>query len=146
MSGILNFSDDIRAEVGLIQGVSPTKPRGWLTGWLSGGTTGTALPRRPSSDSSTELPEVTDGKNFRDLWIEFLLNEAQKDEAANNSATQQMNRANLLSTTPTISLSDFSENLSISTNTTTTTSTTTTTTNGAHGNTNNVATNTAPKV
>jgi len=78
MSRILNFSDEVRSDLGLTPG-SPTKQTGWFSGWLSGNTAATT----PSS-SSTGV-STSDNKNFSDLWIEFLLTEAQKASEENSS-------------------------------------------------------------
>jgi len=80
MAGMLNFSEENRMKVGLIAPNNVTVKKGWL-GWLASPISSqqqVQIPRRASLTSSTGGPSI-EGKNFADLWIEFLLKEAENE-------------------------------------------------------------------
>jgi len=79
MAGMLNFTEENRMKVGLIAPNATTVRKGWL-GWLASPISSqqqVQIPHRASLSSSTG-PAI-EGKNFADLWIEFLLKEAENE-------------------------------------------------------------------
>jgi len=84
MAGILNFSDENKAKIGLTTGIPNTK-KGWLGDWFSSSSTPTKL-RVPESGAPVSPADVLEGKNFADLWIAFLMHEAENER--NNIPTQ----------------------------------------------------------
>jgi len=86
MAGILNFSDENKAKIGLQTG-NPhlNTKKGWLGGWFSSTST-SPKPIRVSEGGGPVSPvDVLEGKNFADLWIAFLLHEAENER---NNTTQ----------------------------------------------------------
>jgi len=79
MAGILNFSEENRMKIGLINPNNNTVKKGWL-GWLASPITSVASPQaQPQRRSSNAGVLPIEGKNFADLWIEFLLKEAENE-------------------------------------------------------------------
>jgi len=83
MAGILNFSDENKSKIGLQTSPVNSPKKGWLGGWFS-----STNPPSESGSAGVSASDVLEGKNFADLWIAFLLHEAE-NERNNNSAHEK---------------------------------------------------------
>uniref|UniRef100_A0A6B2L200 GRIP domain-containing protein n=1 Tax=Arcella intermedia TaxID=1963864 RepID=A0A6B2L200_9EUKA len=77
MAGILNFTEQNRADVGI---VPETTKKGWLTSWFYSSGDDKGIPK--------EVQESNQDKNLTDLWISFLLSEAENEKHKTDQQAQ----------------------------------------------------------
>lgn len=80
MAGMLNFSEETRMKVGLIPPGANVR-KGWL-GWLASPISSSVQAAHPPRGNPME------GKNFADLWIEFLLNAAENERNTSSASVE----------------------------------------------------------